>query len=222
MKKIVLLLLLSVFAKNIGFSQHHALGARYAYLVSFARFDQNNGQEVLTGLSSYGLSFLHFTKTNSNNFKLGTSIGLNLTEKGWKREIVPNYTYQKTYQSLEIPFLSKFYFSNNNIGFSINAGVHAGLLLSAKEKLNTISTSSENEYVFNKEYDNRIEFGIDGGISLYYNLKFGLLSLDAGMAFGISNYYKRDVENFTNVSNVHNVSLALSYLHYFKLQNKQP
>jgi len=83
-----------------------------------------------------------------------------------------NYTVHNTY--LQVPLMARFSFGGQQVRGFVNAGVYAGYWLTGRYKgsqFNIVMAETypvDEAYIFQKEKDQRWDFGLAGGIGIEY------------------------------------------------------
>jgi|GEM_PF-3676739 len=113
----------------------------------------------------------------------GVRIGLGWMHKGWDIN-VPDSSYARVYNQMELPFLSRFVLSAKPFQFYIEGGPSLSYTLSAAEYIEGI----EREYTFQEEVDQRFSFGLRGELGVLRH--WGKWVGNAGIG------YHQDLTNF--------------------------
>lgn len=220
MKKILITFIILIVSFQL-YSQH-SIGAKYSYAQSELSVQTiySAQYQTLFTLKNYGLVYRNLHETKFSNFKVGTQFELLMAEKGFRNSLNEDNGYKRTYKSLELPMVSQFMFTKGIFGISFNVGAHFGYFLSATELINTYNVEETYSYVFIYGADNRFEYGIDGGASLYLNFDFGSIQFNGRYAFGLSNIINKDIENVSRISTLNVLTVSAVYLHNLNFKTK--
>lgn len=161
---------------------------------------------------------LNFRYVEEKHF--GFILELNWQQRGWKEDFegLP-YSYSRTFNYIQIPFLAHIYFGNRG-KFFINAGPSVSLLLG--DKINT--NIDLNNISGNSDFKNRItaqmtegtqqkvDYGIEGGIGGEFNInRNNSIYLDARFYFGLSNIVKSGRTDPIRGANPMTISVSAGY-----------
>lgn len=136
----------------------------------------------------------------------GLQLELNYTQRGW----VENDTtagnmlkYKNQMDYLELPFLTHVNIGNGNFRGVINMGLYAAYALNRKIVKTDIKSAVDEDiaYTFDKDKDNRIDFGLLAGGGFEYRFPFGRFTVEARYTFGLGDVnkiktYKSEVSQF--------------------------
>lgn len=203
---LLLALLLSLSAGRAA-AQHY-IGIRGGLGGGLGRFEsistnQKMGLTLLAPL--FGVTWKYYSPTRVAG---AIEIDLQYVNKGYRlfsyapiagKGEVPNYTdtttYTRTIRAIELPFMWQphFYVMNRNARVFLNLGMYATYYLSQHEKQ---ESTLEHVETFDRAYDmlsvrdNRIDFGLVGGLGFgYFFGRFEVLA-EARYGFGYSDLMK--------------------------------
>ncbi|MBI1286011.1 MAG: outer membrane beta-barrel protein [Flavobacteriales bacterium] len=119
---------------------------------------------------------------------------------------------------LEVPILAKAQFGGEKFKGFVVLGPYAGYWIGGKTKSSTLGTESNESIKFDNDISddgyrqNRIDFGLDGGVGMQYAFGRSMLILDARYGFGLSdmNRYKTEPDGYKKQSN-RSMQLSLGY-----------
>ena len=125
----------------------------------------------------------------------GIQMELNYAQKGW---VEIDTTFGKNLKNtnqmdyLELPILTHINMGAGNFRGLLNLGPYIGYALNRSYTItDEITGSSEShEYTFNKDLDNRIDFGLLVGFGFEYRFAFGKLATEARYAIGLGDVDK--------------------------------
>ncbi len=186
----------------------HYLGIRGGFGGGLARPQTlRSNQEIglYLGSPSAGITWKYYSPTRVAG---GIEVDLQYVCKGYKmftyapipdRGEEPNYTdtttYIRTIRAIELPVMWQphFYVMNRNARIFLNIGMYASYYLSQQEQQ---ESTLENVEAFDRPYemlsvrDNRIDFGLTGGLGFgYFFGRFEVLA-EARYSFGYSDLMK--------------------------------
>ncbi len=132
---------------------------------------------------------------------VGIQAEINYSQRGWSEAPRPkedpanvvDLKYEdRRINYVEMPVLTHAYFGNGKFRFMINLGPYAAYALNANY---TISDYDGNKlesgaYQFNKDRDNRFDFGLLAGGGFEYELPVGIFYAEARYVYGFGNIYK--------------------------------
>lgn len=125
---------------------------------------------------------------------------------------------QLTANYLEIPLLAKAQFGGEKFkGYAV-LGPYAGYWIGGKTKTTILGAESNESIEFDNDINddgyrqNRLDFGLSGGIGMQYAIGRGNIFLDARYDFGLSdrNKYETEPDGYKKQSN-RSAQLSLGY-----------
>jgi hypothetical protein len=193
MRRFLLLILLFVSAPsyaqwNVGIKG----GANLSWINYDARFDQSLiEQDRILGYMG-GLSFQYFNQPN-----IGIQFETLYIQKGFKTKLdtITNIQYQRNIDYLSFPFLMHAYIGKRRFNISFLLGPYISYAISSNEIFTEGDTSFEQKYVFNRDIDNRFEFGLQGGIGFRNTFNFGIIAIQGTFSYSLTSIYKWGVVN---------------------------
>ena len=172
-----------------------------------------------------GLTFQHISTKN-----FGLQMELNYIQKGWKTKFdtLFNTQYERDIAYLDLPFLTHAYFGMNNIKLIIQLGFYIGYALSSSESFYDGQNVRKEEYIYLPERDNRIEYGIQGGIGFKRIFQFGVIQLEGNYTFTLSSVYKWGyitndpdfLQYFDIPEEAQNTGIQITLSYLFTIQDK--
>lgn len=176
-----------------------ALGFNGGYNLSSVDFSPTIKQGLQPGLT--GGFTLRYTTEKYFALICAAQLEVNYAQRGWKEVIDDgsNNTYSRTTNYIEIPFFAHLGWGKEERGlqFFINAGPQLGLFL-----------SDEEHYGFSKEYpwdeskrpnnitkqygkkvENKLEYGIAGGLGMELKTKIGNFLIEGRYFFGLADMF---------------------------------
>ena len=140
----------------------------------------------------------------------GVQAELNYVNRGWDEN--PEdiaYTYTRSMNYLEIPFMAHLAYGSNRFQGFLNVGPQFSFLLSEKEEYDGDIQSINR---VGKFADNKIDYGIAGGIGMELKTSIGNFLLEGRYYFGLSDFYKNGKADPYSRSAHTTISVRLSYL----------
>jgi hypothetical protein len=156
------------------------------------RFDQSIiEQDQVIGYMG-GLTFQYFNQPN-----IGIQIETLYIQKGFrtKMDTVTNIQYERNLDYLSLPVLMHAYIGKRRFNISFILGPYISYAISSKESFTEGNISYEQKYVFDREFDNRFEFGLQGGIGFRNTFNFGIIEIQGIFAYSLTSLYKWGVSN---------------------------
>ena len=204
MKRLILplvcmLLSIATYAQVGELRSNLAIGFNGGYNLSKVDFSPTIKQDYLPGLTG-GLT-LRYTTEKYFALICAAQLEVNFAQRGWNEFIDDgsNNTYQRTTNSVEIPFLAHLGWGKEERGlqFFINAGPQLGIFLSDSERY---GFSKENPWApekrpngiteqYGKQVEKTLEYGIAGGAGLELKTGIGNFIIEGRYFFGLSDMF---------------------------------
>lgn len=174
-------------------------------------------QTRLTGINS-GL-FVRYTSEKYFNMICAAQLEFNYSQRGWEEEFDNNlpYTYTRTLNYLEIPFLAHLSWGKEERGlqFFINLGPQFGVLLGENEEIGGGLEPSERPEsvrpIYGKEAEKRFDYGILGGAGLELKTKIGSFFVEGRYYYGLSDIFGNSkIDDFGRSAN-QTITVRLGY-----------
>lgn len=193
MRYFLLLILLlftfpSVAQLNVGLKG----GVNMAWINYDARFDQTLiEQERIIGYMG-GLTFQYFSQPN-----VGIQFETLYIQKGFKTKFdtVSNIQYQRNIDYISLPFLMHVFIGQRKFNMSFVLGPYISYAISSNEIYTEGNVSTEQKYEFDRDIDNRFEFGLQAGVGFRNTFSFGVIEVQGVFAFSLTSIYKWGVSN---------------------------
>lgn len=134
----------------------------------------------------------------------GVQLELNYVEKGWKE----NSNYTRNMHYFNIPFLAHIAYGNKNIRGILNLGPEFSFLLSENEKI--AESYSSNRIA--KFADQKLDYGIVGGIGMDINSKIGSFIVEGRYYYGLSDIFNNGKSDYYSRSAHTTITMKLTYL----------
>ena len=152
-----------------------------------ARFNQQVVEQDFKLGYMGGLTFQYFNQAN-----IGLQIEALYIQKGFKTKLdtLEDLQYERTIDYLTIPMLMHAYIGKKRFNMSILLGPYISYALSSNEKFTEGDTSYQQDYEWDREIDNRFEFGLQAGLGFRNSFKFGIIELEGMFLFGMTSIYK--------------------------------
>jgi hypothetical protein len=152
-----------------------------------------------------------------NQENAGIQAEINYIQKGWQETVDTvvnvNNRYSRQINYLEVPVLAHIYLGRKKFRIIIDMGPYIGLALSAREfnrnELTGVETS--NVYVFDRERDNRIDYGLMAGGGFEKDFAFGTLFVEGRYTFGFADF-NRIKRSQLEISQNRTISISFGYL----------
>lgn len=147
----------------------------------------------------------------------GLQVELNYMQRGWREykkasATTEAFDYSRKLHYIELPFLAHIYFGSPSIRGFVNLGPQIGYCF-REEESGTRQTLSTYQY---NPIDNRFDWGLAGGLGLYYRTKkAGLFQLEARFNYSFQHlYHPTRKEHFVSSAPM-NLSVNFAYLWEF-------
>lgn len=219
-------------------SAQHYLGVRAGVGGGTARFDPPQEMGLVMGYPSVGVSWRYYSPTRVAG---GIGVDLQYVGKGYRMftyiedaeasegSPIPVYsdtvTYTRTIRAIEVPILWQphFYVMNRRGRLFLNLGMYASYYLSSHETRESVHGVAEASYpAFDRDYemrsvrDNRVDFGLVGGLGFGYSFGRYEVLAEARYSFGYSDLLKPNSKYPLNSYNrtpidMLNVSIGVNY-----------
>ncbi len=201
------------------YSSRVYLGAHGGIDLSRVTFTPGVSQSFLLG-GNAGLNFRYIEEKH-----FGFIVEANWEQRGWKEDFedLP-YSYSRTVNYIQIPFLAHIYFGNRG-KFFIKAGPSISFVLSestsANFDYNNVGNISDLDSHITYQYalpvHQKVDYGISGGIGGEFSINpHNSLYLDARFYYGLANILKSGRTEPVRGSNGMTISLSLGY--WFRLK----
>jgi len=176
------------------------IGATGGATGSMVSFSPTVKQGYLLGTNA-GIVFRYIAEKN-----VGMQAELNFSQRGWnERDSV--FSRQLTY--VELPFMTHIYIGTKNRVF-INFGPKVSYLISDKVTKNRTTASTLVQET--TAVQNRIDYGICGGLGVLFKINKNILQLDTRVYYSLSDIYSNDKRDYFANSNNLTLSLNLAWL----------
>jgi len=190
------------------------IGAHGGLDLSRVTFTPGVSQSFLAG-GNAGINFRYIEEKH-----FGFIVEANWEQRGWKEDFeeLP-YSYSRTVNYIQIPFLAHIYFGNRG-KFFINAGPSVSFVLGEStssnfdyENANGITDlDSHITYQYALPVNQKVDYGISGGIGGEFSInKRNSLYIDARFYYGLANILKSGRTEPVRGSNGMTISISLGY-----------
>jgi hypothetical protein len=152
-------------------------------------------------------------------------------QKGFKTKLdtITNIQYERNIDYLSFPFLMHAYVGKKRFNISFLLGPYISYAISSNEIFTENNESYEQKYVFDREMDNRFEFGLQGGIGFRNTFSFGIIEIEGNFSYSLTSIYKWGAKNedpdkdrfFPIPEQTQNQGVQIS-ISYYKLFGKVP
>lgn len=230
MKKITVAFLLlfiligNAFSQKEEFQKQLYIGFGGGALTSSIDFLPSVLQKTNLGIHG-GISAKYITEKS-----LGLLLELNYAQRGWTEDFEdqPEFSYSRTLNYLEMPFMTHIYFGNK-IRFVINAGPQIAFLLGSSDQISDALKADVDanqefaSYIVGAQYKldlKKFDYGIVGGAGIELKSGVGDLQLEGRYYFGLADIFEnrksKKEQYFFNRSGNRIIEAKLSY--FFKMK----
>jgi len=213
MLKKSLTVLLSIFALS-AYSQTY-VGVKGGYTMSDIAFSpiQNTRMLFADGFD-YGMVFKYF------NLKyFGFQAELYMVNRGYRKPIdlaeLGDTLYKRVNTYIELPIFMQVRFNLKLFTIHLNAGPYIAYLIQAREGNNSSGDYQMNKISINILRDNRIDYGLIGGIGLSRDFSWGTLFTEGRVGYGYGDMQKHTYPNMPKQSKAVFQSINIGYLYHF-------
>ena len=167
------------------------VGLKAGVNITWINYDQRFGQELVEQDFKMGymggLTFQYFNQPN-----IGIQMELLYIQKGFKTKLdtIEIIQYERTIDYISLPMLMHAYIGKKKFNMSILLGPYISYALSSNEKFTEGDMSYQRDYEWDREIDNRFEFGLQAGLGFRNSFSFGVIELEGMFSFGLTSIYK--------------------------------
>lgn len=156
------------------------------------KFDQNSIEQDFKLGYMGGLTLQYFNQPN-----IGIQMEVLYIQKGFKTkyDTIANIQYERNIDYISLPMLMHTYIGKKKFNFSILLGPFLSYAISSKEIFTEDNVSYEQKYNFDRDLDNRFEFGLQGGIGFRNAFNFGIIELEGIFSYSFTSIYKWGASN---------------------------
>jgi hypothetical protein len=211
-----------LFAQRTDFKQEFFLGAGGGMTFSSVDFVPKVSQKTHNGFQG-GISAKYISEKH-----LGLIFEMNFVQRGWTEDYEnnPEYSYTRTLNYFEVPFMTHIYFGNNS-RFIFNIGPQISYLLSESSSMSEAladyvaqqqSVEEHPSAVPEERYENashKFDYGIIAGIGFALKTGIGDFDLEGRYYFGLGDILNNRREDYYSRSAHRIIEAKLTY--YFKL-----
>jgi hypothetical protein len=203
-----------IFCSTFAFAQFSA-GVKYGNSISFIySTDIFTPREVNDGLlrgQAGGIVMQYITQPH-----FGLQWEINFVQKGWIENFGNEsdiFTTRLTY--IDIPLLGHAYFGKKVVRYFVNAGPYLGYLISSQEEREGNFDDEDITFRYVEGRDNKLDFGIRGGLGIEILTQVGMFQIEGGYNFGVASILDKNITPIpTSVQN-QSVVITLGYLYMF-------
>ncbi|MFY9361940.1 MAG: porin family protein [Dysgonamonadaceae bacterium] len=211
-----------LFAQKTDFKSEFYLGAGGGIAFSSVDFEPKVSQKTHNGFLG-GISAKYISEKH-----LGLILEMNFIRRGWTEEYKndPEYSYTRSLNYLEMPFMTHIYFGNNS-RFIFNIGPQISYLLNESSSMSDALADyveqqrsiEENSFAIPEErYEDashKFDYGIIAGIGFALKTGIGDFDLEGRYYFGLGDILNNRREDYYSRSAHRIVEAKLTY--YLKL-----
>lgn len=206
------------------------VGLKAGVNITWINYDQRFNQDIVEmdfkmGYMG-GLTFQYFNQPN-----IGIQMEVLYIQKGFKTKLDTTeiIQYERTIDYLSLPMLMHAYIGKKKFNMSILLGPYISYALSSNEKFTEGDMTYQQDYEWDREIDNRFEFGLQAGLGFRNSFSFGVIELEGMFSFGLTSIFKWGAVNsdpdkdifFPIPEQVQNQGIQIT-LSYYKTLGKIP
>lgn len=195
-KKILLTLLFLILLAYTAYPQFNVglkAGATFSNILYDEKpFQVSNVQTQIRPGIMGGLTFQFIYPKNS-----GIQFELLYVEKGFntKYDSVNNTRYERSIEYISLPFLMHVSFGKKSYQISLILGSYVSYAISSSELLIDGTQEINRTYAWDKDIDNRFEFGLQAGIGIRNRFSFGIIEVQGNFSFTFTSLYRWEAVN---------------------------
>jgi len=225
------LVIVFIFSSAWGLQAQSFIGLKVGGHLTSINYNQKPGQGLYDMDQKIGyMGGVVFQQFTSKNFALHVEVAY--VQKGWKTALdtLFNTQYERNIDYIDVPFLSHFSFGAEKTKMFFQLGFFVGYAISSDESLIDQNGTETREYIFESDRDNRLEYGLQGGVGFRREFGFGILQIEGNYLFTLRSAYKWSYEttdpNFLLYFDVPEeaqsqlIQVAFSYLYPIKSREK--
>jgi len=202
-----------------------------------AQLHNNYTKEYYIGVNGGAtLSTMRFSPTLKQTMKLGVNTGVtmryiaekyfglqaevNFQQRGWAEKVTldnPN-TYNRTLNYIEVPFLTHIFFNAGPTRIFVNLGPKICFLIGDSE-VNNYGEPNES-MGRGKAVENRVDYGVCGGLGFEFRSKIGTFGIDGRYYFGLGDIFNNSKSDPFEASANQVISANAYYLIPFKSKKR--
>jgi hypothetical protein len=139
-----------------------------------------------------GLTFQFIHPKNA-----GIQFELLYMEKGFntKYDSSNNTRYERSIEYISLPILTHISFGKKRFQISLILGSFVSYAISSSELLIDGTQEIRRTYAWDKEIDNRFEFGLQAGIGIRNTFSFGIIEVQGNFSFTFTSLYRWEAVN---------------------------
>ncbi len=150
-----------------------------------------------------------------NEKHAGVQAEINYSQRGWIEMDTTagnNIKFKNQINYIELPILTHVNIGNGKLRGLFEIGPYIAYALSAKKSVSDLNSGSESssDYTFNKDTDNRLDFGLMTGGGIQYRFPFGKFAAVARYTVGLGDIDKAKVQQ-SEVSQYRIISVLLRF-----------
>ncbi|MGE0078473.1 MAG: porin family protein [Bacteroidales bacterium] len=212
MKRVLLIAVTLIFVYQ-SFGQTY-VGAKAGYTMSKISFEPVNEdvKMLFGGGFDFGVTFKHY-----NAKYVGFQAELYTTHRGYRvpTDETNNATFERVNTYIELPIFIQFRLNLKIAYLHVNAGPYISYLLAAKEGDNTSGSYKLEKVDFNVLRDNRVDYGLMGGVGLSYDFKWGTIQAEARISYGYADLYDHTYTDMPKESKAVTQQINVGYFYRF-------
>jgi hypothetical protein len=180
---------------------------------SSVTFNPRVSQGTLTGLT------LGLTGRMTMGENVGLQLELNYAQQGWTEEdeAAPEFRYSRRMDYLQLPFYTHVQFGGKHVKGFINAGPQTGYMLSeSTTESRNVETSTGISAQRNMPVENRLEWGISGGVGIEIRTGIGYFLLEGRYYYSFGDIYSTKRRDYFSKASSDVMLAKITYLMPFR------
>lgn len=146
---------------------------------------------------------------------------INIIDKGWKQRLPDETTFNTSLQYLNIYGQTHILIGKGKFKLYLTGGPYINFLIDSENSTIPEDQIENVPFIYNKDSDNKLEFGLGGGGGFSYQSKIGLFQLEGKFSLGLSNIIDKQTANEPLFSRHQTIELSVQYLYQFSKNKDQ-
>ncbi len=138
---------------------------------------------------------------------------LNLIDKGWKQLLNDNSSFTSSLKYLNIYTQTHVLIGSGKLKPLLSAGPYLNFLVKSENDEIPESQEENIPFVYNKDTDNKVEFGLGVGGGLSYESKIGLFLIEGKYSLGLSNIIEKQTATDPAFSRHQTIEISVQYFY---------
>lgn len=224
MKKVFVLTIVLLLVQTVdvlaqrNYRPEIAIGGNASLNLSQVNLQPKVKQAMLLGPKA-GITFRYIEEKH-----FGFQLELNYSQQGWDElfEDEP-YSYTRTFNYIELPFLTHIFFGNRKVRGFVNLGPRIAYFISDKYNANfdihnppEIAAGNYETAQYTSEVAHKFDYGICGGAGFELRIGKGSYIIEGRYYYGLADFFKNRKRDHFTASSHRVISVGFCYLFHLK------